>query len=104
MDDSDWPDFIDIYTGVFTYFGDTKRPGRALHDTQRHGNELLRSSFEILHNKLDERVKIPPFLASGVNSIRPYVVTWNPANERIRDHAHSDVLEAGIVCPQAPGI
>jgi Restriction endonuclease AspBHI N-terminal len=22
MDDPDWPDFIDVYTGVFTYFGD----------------------------------------------------------------------------------
>jgi hypothetical protein len=61
-EDPDWPDFIDIYTGVFTFFGDNKRPGRALHDTQRHGNELLRSCFEILHNAPDQRVKIPPFL------------------------------------------
>src|SRR5207249_4406171 len=56
------PDFIDIYTGVFTYFGDNKRPGRALHDTQRHGNELLRSCFATLHDAPDQRVKIPPFL------------------------------------------
>jgi hypothetical protein len=62
MDDPDWPDFIDIYTGVFTYFGDNKRPGRALHEHQRHGNELLRSCFEILHNAPGQRVKIPPFL------------------------------------------
>jgi hypothetical protein len=61
-EDPDWPDFIDIYTGVFTYFGDNKRPGRELHDTQRHGNELLRSCFEILHNTPDQRTKIPPFL------------------------------------------
>ena len=61
-EDPDWPDFIDIYTGVFTYFGDNKKPGKALHDTQRHGNELLRSCFEILHNKPDQRSQIPPFL------------------------------------------
>ena len=27
VEDPDWPDFIDIYTGVFTFFGDNKRPG-----------------------------------------------------------------------------
>jgi|SRR6266536_4851626 len=27
MDDPDWPDFIDVYTGVFTYFGDNRKPG-----------------------------------------------------------------------------
>jgi hypothetical protein len=35
MDDSEWPDDIDVYTGVFTYFGDNKKPGFALHDTPR---------------------------------------------------------------------
>jgi hypothetical protein len=61
-DDPDWPDFIDVYTGVFTYFGDNKRPGRQLHDTGRRGNELLRYCFDILHNEPDQRIKIPPFL------------------------------------------
>jgi hypothetical protein len=45
MDDPDWPDFIDVYTGVFTYFGDNKRPGSDLHDTPRRGNRLLQSCF-----------------------------------------------------------
>jgi len=62
MDDPDWPDFIDIYTGVFTYFGDNKKPGFALHDTPRRGNKLLRSCFDILHGQPSERLKIPPFL------------------------------------------
>ena len=62
MDDPDWPDFIDVYTGVFTYFGDNKRPGHDLHDTPRGGNRLLQSSFAILHNAKDQRSKIPPFL------------------------------------------
>ena len=41
MDDPDWPDFIDVYTGIFIYFGDNKKPGFALHDTHRRGNKLL---------------------------------------------------------------
>ena len=62
MDDPDWPDFIDVYTGVFTYFGDNKKPGHDLHDTSRGGNKLLQSCFAILHNAPDQRAKIPPFL------------------------------------------
>jgi len=62
MDDADWPEFIDVYTGVFTYFGDNKKPGFDLHDTPRRGNRLLQSCFAILHNVPDQRVKVPPFL------------------------------------------
>jgi len=49
MDDPDWPDFIDVYTGLFTYFGDNKKPGFELQDTPRRGNRLLQSCFAILH-------------------------------------------------------
>ena len=40
-EDPDWPDFIDIYTGVFTFFGDNKRPGRSLNsiDSPQTKNE-----------------------------------------------------------------
>src|SRR5260370_25045407 len=62
MDDPDWPDFLDVYTGVFTYFGDNKKPGFALHDTRRQGNKLLHSCFTARHGDPDQRVKIPPFL------------------------------------------
>jgi hypothetical protein len=51
MDDPDWPDFIDVYTGVFTYFGDNKKPGFDLHDTPRRGNKLLQSCFGALHGE-----------------------------------------------------
>src|SRR5437899_1222476 len=43
LSDPDWPDDLDRETGVFTYYGDNKSPGRGLHDTPRHGNELLKS-------------------------------------------------------------
>jgi len=62
MDDPDWPDSISVYTGVFTYFGDNKKPGLSLHDTPRRGNKLLRSCFDILHSAPEQRAKIPPFL------------------------------------------
>ncbi|MFJ4650454.1 hypothetical protein ACIP5Y_04165 [Nocardia sp. NPDC088792] len=30
--DPDWPDCLDVQTGILTYFGDNKRPGAELHD------------------------------------------------------------------------
>jgi len=45
----DWPDVLDVHTGVFTYFGDNRSPGRELHDTQRKGNLLLSRVFERAH-------------------------------------------------------
>jgi hypothetical protein len=68
MDDADWPDFIDVYTGVFTYFGDNKKPGFDLHDTPRRGNRLLQSCFTSLHNAPDQRMKISPFLVFAKGS------------------------------------
>jgi hypothetical protein len=46
----DWPDSLEPQTGVFTYYGDNRIPGRELHDTQRAGNLLLRDSFERGHD------------------------------------------------------
>jgi hypothetical protein len=59
LGDPDWPDFLDLKTGVFTYFGDNKKPGHELHDTPRKGNIILRTCFEYLWK--GERKKIPPF-------------------------------------------
>ena len=50
MADLEWPDDLDPETGVFTYYGDNKKPGRELHDTPRYGNVLLRNMFEALHS------------------------------------------------------
>ncbi len=58
----DWPDFLDPYTGSFTYFGDNRSPGRDLHDTPRRGNLLLRQSFERAHAGSVGREQVPPFL------------------------------------------
>jgi hypothetical protein len=61
--DPDWPDGLDPETGVFTYFGDNKEPGRALHDTGRRGNQLLQRVFENAQRGPDGRMHVPPILA-----------------------------------------
>jgi hypothetical protein len=60
LNDPDWPDGIDRETGVFTYYGDNKKPGRALHETPRHGNEILRYLFDCAHGEREQRKKLPP--------------------------------------------
>lgn len=58
----DWPDALDPHTGVFTYFGDNRKPGALLEDTPRSGNLLLSRAFERAHSEPTERAKVPPFL------------------------------------------
>ncbi len=59
----DWPDYLDPLTGQFTYYGDNRRPGHELHDTQRRGNLLLRDVFEAANGTSAEaRLRVPPFL------------------------------------------
>jgi len=60
MKDLDWPDHLDTETGIFTYFGDNKKPGHELHDTPRFGNLLLRDMFERAHGSKSERALVPP--------------------------------------------
>lgn len=57
--DPDWPDYLDLKTGIFTYFGDNKKPGHELHDTKKKGNIILRNCFELLWK--GKRTRIPPF-------------------------------------------
>lgn len=59
--ESDWPDTLDVESGVFTYFGDNRKPGSDLHDTRRGGNRLLRFVFDALHGEPHQRQLIPPF-------------------------------------------
>lgn len=62
LSDPDWPDELDRETGVFTYYGDNKRPGRGLHETPRNGNELLRRVFAAAHSGAEARRLTPPIL------------------------------------------
>jgi hypothetical protein len=58
----DWPDYLDVQTGTFTYYGDNRKPGQGLHDTPRSGNVLLRDAFEASHGTPADRARVPPFL------------------------------------------
>ena len=62
LKDPDWPDTVDLESGTYTYYGDNKRPGRALHDTPRKGNELLRRIFDLASSGRSERRRVPPVL------------------------------------------
>jgi len=57
----DWPDFLDVETGVLRYFGDNRTPGKSLHDTPKKGNRHLRDIFAKIDSSI-ERKDIPPFL------------------------------------------
>ncbi|MBT8225174.1 MAG: restriction endonuclease [Dactylosporangium sp.] len=59
--DPDWPDALDEQTGLFTYYGDNKRPGTELHNTPRKGNLLLRDVYAKCYGTADDRRQIPPF-------------------------------------------
>lgn len=65
FNDPDWPDNIDRETGIITYYGDNKRPGRALHETPRNGNRLLRNMFNAVHANPPNRMELAPVLVFG---------------------------------------
>jgi hypothetical protein len=60
MDEPEWPDHLDPETGLFTYFGDNRKPGRAINETAVGGNRLLERVFQLLHD--GHRHEVPPFL------------------------------------------
>ncbi|PQB04127.1 restriction endonuclease [Aureitalea marina] len=59
MDDPDWPDMLDLRSGLFIYYGDNKKPGHELHDTSRKGNLILKHYFGLLTS--NDYTSIPPF-------------------------------------------
>lgn len=84
--DPDWPDRLDEQEGVFTYYGDNKKPGD-LHRTKRNGNLILaRETFGPLISGQPDRAAVPPF----------FVFTRAPEGR--------DVVFRGLAVPGAPGI
>lgn len=56
-----WRDELDTSIGVLLYYGDNKTPGRDLHKTNLHGNEILRYMFDIASSDdMELRKKLPP--------------------------------------------
>lgn len=84
--DLDWPDLFDERTGTFTYFGDNKRPGHELHDTDKGGNWILRDVWEGLATGSLDRAQVPPLLVFKHAGVR------------------QDVEFVGLAIPGATGI
>lgn len=84
--DLDWPDNLDKETGIYTYYGDNKHPGKDLHDTKRAGNSLLKKIFELAHGGPLKRQFVPPIL-----------VFANAGSYR-------DVIFLGLAVPGAQGL
>ena len=59
----DWPDTLNIFTGLYTYFGDNRAPGKSLHDTPKGGNKVLLDIFDWAHGSREDRAKCPLILA-----------------------------------------
>ncbi len=119
MDDPDWPDALDADTGVFTYYGDNKEPGRDLHDTGRDGNLILKKIFEDSRSGQAGREVVPPvflfaktgtyrdvrFLglavpgASDLDASEELVAIWrNVRNERFQNYrSRFTVLDAAVI-------
>ena len=58
----EWPDSLDVFSGIYTYFGDNRKPGHEMHDTKQKGNLLLRDSFEMASSSQPEdRLRCPVF-------------------------------------------
>lgn len=122
MSDPDWPDNIDRETGVFTYYGDNKVPGQALHATPRRGNELLRRIFQDAHADSEARFRVPPIFVfatarkwrdveflglvvpgtSDLNASEDLVAVWHTNSERRFQNyrARFTVLDAGVISRQ----
>lgn len=86
MSEPAWPDHLDLETGLFTYFGDNRRPGRDIHGTPRWGNFMLRDLFARAHAHPSERATVAP------------VLVFSTAG------TYRDVRFLGLAVPGAPGM
>ena len=100
MGEPEWPDNLDLETGIFTYYGDNRKPGAAI-DSSR-GNKFLEFLFEKLHSQ--RRINIPPILcfetvkidgksfmkflglaapgSQGLSSVDDLVAVWKVSNNK----------------------
>ena len=91
-EEPEWPDFLDIETGIFTYYGDNRTPGHTILDTPKKGNKCLENLFNWTHQKGEIRKKIPPifiFIKEGKKGrdyrFRGLAVPGNPIFSQTED-------------------
>lgn len=119
MNEPDWPDHLDQETGLFTYYGDNRSPGRDLHGTPRWGNQMLRDLFARAHGDRSQRADVAPVLvfrtagtyrdvrflglavpgASGMPATEDLVAIWRSARgERFQNYrAIFTILDCGHI-------
>lgn len=118
--DPNWPDSIDLETGVLTYFGDNRTAGSELHKTPKRGNEILNFSFRLLHQAEEvARKSTPPFFiftsagegrdvvfrglavpgADGVSANEDLVAVWRSgSNGRFQNYrSYFTILDAPVI-------
>lgn len=73
LGETEWPDEINLETGLFTYYGDNRAPGNSIESTPVGGNRLLQSVFHKLHSQ--NRELVPPLLCFEVvkNNMKSYM-------------------------------
>jgi len=82
--DAEWPDSLDMYSGLLKYYGDNKKPGLGLDATKRGGNKIFQDAFAALHG--GKRDQVPPF----------FVFTKGPIGR--------DVIFRGLAIPGAANL
>ena len=85
MSELEWPDYLDVETGIFRYYGDNRNPGHALTQTKQMGNKLLEDVFSILNS------------GKGFEDIPPFFVFKKGSEGR-------DVQFLGLAAPGNPNI
>lgn len=65
-----WPDDLDPYTGLYSYYGDNRTAGHELHDTRRRGNSILADAFRRAHSTNTDRAGSPTFLVFHSTGVR----------------------------------
>lgn len=85
MSELEWPDYLDVETGIFRYYGDNRKAGNELTKTKQGGNKLLEEVFSILNSgeHLDD---IPPFFVfkkNGMNRDVKFLGLAAPGNPTI---------------------
>lgn len=83
--ETEWPDFLDRESGIFTYYGDNRSPGK-LEETAVGGNRLLRQVFELVHQH--RRAEVAPFLCF----------------EKFKDETGTQMRFLGLACPGGQGL
>jgi hypothetical protein len=115
----DWPDFLNPFTGVYTYYGDNRRPGKDLHATKAKGNVELARMFELAHGDAESRANCPLILvfesggigrdmvfkglavpgASHLQSGEDLIAIWRMSNgQRFQNYkAQFTILDTGTI-------